>query len=490
MTSSAISGAQSQWFGHPRGLATLFFTEMWERFSYYGMRALLVLFMTDAARGGFGMTVQTASAVFGLYTFGVYALAIPGGWVADQLIGKKRAVLYGGVVIALGHTCLAIESHATFFAGLFLIVVGTGLLKPNVSAIVGDLYPEGGARRDAGFSIFYSGINVGAFLGQAICPLLGEKLDWHFGFGAAAIGMTLGVIQYVAGQRYLEGAGDRSEESAAVRPHTWKLFSLGVSLFVLLFALAAALIGSDRVAFVDFVRVLGQSVALVVTLYFAWVLAFGCRNSLERGRVAVCAVLFLGAAVFWAGFEQAGSSMNLFARDHTNRMLFGWEAPAGWLQNVNPFLIVVLAPIVGQLWVWLGDRNPSIPVKFGLGMILLGLGFLVLSWGSLGATAGARVGMRWLVVTYFFHTVGELCLSPVGLSSITKLSPPRLVGQMMGTWFMGAAIGNLIAGLVGGYVESMPMPRLFGAVGMAEIIAGAGFLILAPLVTRLAGGVR
>jgi POT family proton-dependent oligopeptide transporter len=465
---------------------------MWERFSYYGMRALLVLFLTDTVRGGFGFETQTATAIYGLYTFGVYVMALPGGWIADRLIGTKRAVLYGGIVIALGHYCLAIHNQYTFFAGLFLVVLGTGLLKPNVSAIVGDLYPEGGARRDAGFSIFYSGINVGAFLGQIVCPLLGEKYDWHLGFGAAAIGMTAGVIQYALGQRHLAGAGEYYlTNTAQERAGSFKKFLLGVGLFV---ALAIVLLAGSSMGFlpltlVQFATYTGYIVVALAVVYFAYVITFVCRDRVERGRIGVCAVLFVGAALFWAGFEQAGSSMTLFARDFTDRMVGTFEVPAGSVQNVNAMLIIFLAPVTGALWIKLGSRNPSIPVKFAMGLALLGVGFLVLAWGATYVDPG-KVGMQWLVVTYFFHTIGELCLSPVGLSSMTKLAPERLVGQMMGTWFMGAALGNLFAGLVGGYIETMPMPNLFGTVAGISIGAGLLFLLFSPLINRMAHGVK
>ncbi|HVS16273.1 MAG TPA: peptide MFS transporter [Thermoanaerobaculia bacterium] len=490
MTTSSMAGPQ--WFGHPRGLSTLFFTEMWERFSYYGMRALLVLFLTDTARGGFGLETQTATAIYGLYTFGVYVMALPGGWVADRLIGTKRSVLYGGIVIALGHYCLAIQNQSTFFVGLALIVLGTGLLKPNVSAIVGDLYPEGGARRDAGFSVFYSGINVGAFLGQLVCPFLGEKYDWHLGFGAAAIGMTAGVIQYALGQRHLEGAGEHHRTAShEERASAFKQFVIGVGSFAVLVAvlIAGSSAGYVPLTLVQFATWTGYIVVALAVLYFAYVITFVCRDRIERGRIGVCAFLFVGAALFWAGFEQAGSSMTLFARDFTDRMLGTFEVPAGSVQNVNALLIILLAPVVGALWIKLGARNPSIPVKFALGLVLLGVGFLVLAWGANYVDPG-KVGMQWLVVTYFFHTVGELCLSPVGLSSMTKLAPERLVGQMMGTWFMGAALGNLFAGLIGGYIESMPMPNLFGTVAAISVGAGLLFLVFSPLINRLAHGVR
>ncbi len=483
-----------QWFGHPRGLSTLFFTEMWERFSYYGMRTLLILFMTDSAYKGLGMDAERAGAIYGLYTFGVYALALPGGWIADRLVGQRKAVLYGGILIALGHYSMAVPAISTFYAGLMLIVLGTGLLKPNVSAIVGDLYTDKGARRDAGFSIFYMGINIGAFAGPIVCSFVGEGregaswVNWHYGFGAAGVGMTAALVQYVLGQKYIEGCGELKEEYAhadkvaAARRHF--AFGLGAvaALIVVLVALGSS--GVLPITLVGFAQATGIIVTLLAALYFAWVIGFVCHDSTERKRVGVCALLFLGAAIFWSGFEQAGSSMNLFARDETDRVLFGTEIAAGTLQAVNPLFIILLAPVMGMLWVWLDRRSPSIPAKFGYGLILLGVGFLVLAWGSTYLGGGAKVGMQWLVVTYFFHTVGELCLSPVGLSSMTKLAPDRLVGQMMGTWFMGSALGNLIAGLVAGYIEEKPLPELFGTVATIVMVAGVLFLLFAPLINK------
>jgi POT family proton-dependent oligopeptide transporter len=493
-------------FGHPRGLATLFFTEMWERFSYYGMRALLILFMTDAAHGGLGMTVEHAGAIYGLYTFAVYALALPGGWIADRLLGQRRAVLYGGVLIAAGHYSLAIPSMATFYAGLLLIASGTGLLKPNISAIVGDLYTERDTRRDAGFSIFYMGINVGAFFGPLVCSWLGEPrpgadwVNWHYGFGAAGIGMTLAVAQYIAGRHHLDGAGELKGEAA--RPEqvstSWRRFGIG-SLAVGVLVVAAAGAGAAGVlplTLVGFAESVFYLVTLVFLTYFAIALVFLCRTGLERRRVAVCFILCVGAAMFWSGFEQAGSSMNLFTRDLTDRRILGTEITAGTLQSVNPIFIILLAPVVGASWVRLGTRSPSTPVKFGLGLILLVVGFLVMAWASSHLDSG-KVGMQWLVATYFFHTIGELCLSPVGLSSITKLSPDRLVGQMMGMWFMGAAIGNLVAGLVARYlpaVESIEAAmangvELFGAVAILAMTVGAAFLACARPIRALSAGV-
>ena len=493
-------------FGHPRGLSTLFFTEMWERFSYYGMRALLILFMTAApVTGGLGYDATTAGAIYGLYTFGVYALALPGGWIADRLLGQRRTVLYGGVLIALGHYSLAVPSITTFYVGLLLIVFGTGLLKPNISAIVGDLYAEKGARRDAGFSIFYMGINVGAFAGPLVCSWLGEPrdgapwVDWHYGFAAAGVGMTFALIQYVLGQRYLRGAGELKEDSgqpgrlSAAR----KQFLIGLAATAVVVAVMAGLTMSGALPVTVFAESVFYVVTAVFLAYFAIVIFFVARNQTERQRLTVCFVLCLGAAMFWSGFEQAGSALNLFARDLTDRTIFGTEITAGALQAVNPIFIILLAPVVGMTWVRLGARNPSMAVKFGLGLVLLAVGFLVMAWASMSLADG-RVGMQWLVATYFFHTIGELCLSPVGLSSMTKLAPGRLVGQMMGTWFMGAAIGNLVAGLITRYMPQTETVeaavqngvQLFGAVAAVVGAAGVIFIIFSRPLRKMQAGVN
>ena len=506
-TAPAAHAAGAEVFGHPRGLMTLFFTELWERFSYYGMRALLILYMTDAARGGLGMETEISGAIYGLYTFGVYALALPGGWIADRIVGQRQAVFIGGIIIAAGHFMLAApmvvpgSEYWSFYLGLLLVVIGTGLLKPNVSAIVGDLYvndaPE---RRDAGFSIFYMGINIGAFLGPLICGWFAERVDWHLGFSLAGIGMTLGLIQYARGIKYLNGAGELTGEAAETDRVAAARRQLGIGLTVTL-ALAAGIYGlaaADIVnlTVVGFAKTTGIIVVVVAAIYFSAIITFGCHDRVERQRVFVIFLLFLGAAMFWSGFEQAGTSMNIYARDFTDRVFLGWETPTSWLQSVNPIFIILLAPVMGMLWVKLGARSPSIPVKFGMGLVMLGVGFLVLAWGSLYVPANAAgdpavgVAMTWLVVTYFFHTVGELALSPVGLSSVTKLSPHRLVGQMMGTWFMGAALGNLVAGLVSSRIESLPPEQLFAVV--ASIVVGAGliFILFSRLINRMTHGIK
>ena len=484
---------------------TLFNTELWERFSYYGMRAFLILYMTDVATGGLGLDTEMSSAIYGLYTFGVYALALPGGWIADRLIGQRQAVLVGGIIIALGHFTLAAplaipgSDFWSFYLGLLFLVIGTGLLKPNVSAIVGDLYegdtPE---RRDAGFSIYYMGINIGAFLGPLVCGYFAENIDWHVGFSLAGIGMVFGLIVYIRGIPALKGAGELNEEALArvAQGRKQLIYALvGIFFFCLaMYGLVAN--GTIKMTVVGFAQATGLIVVIVAAIYFGGVIGLACRDKVERHRVFVIFLLFLGAAMFWSGFEQAGSSMNIYARDLTDRMIFGWETPTSWLQSVNPIFIILLAPVMGMLWVQLGARYPSIPVKFGMGLALLGVGFLVLAWGSLYVPEGAAgnpavgVAMTWLVVTYFFHTVGELALSPVGLSSVTKLSPHRLVGQMMGTWFMGAALGNLVAGLIAGRIETLPPEQLFTVVASISVGSGLLFLLFAPLINRATHGVK
>jgi len=484
---------QTGFFGHPRGLATLFFTEMWERFSYYGMRGILILFMVDAIQtGGLGMTDGKAAAIYGLYTAGVYLMALPGGWFADKLVGARNAVFYGGFLIAAGQFSLAFASTtpAGFYSGLALIVLGTGLLKPNVSAIVGDLYPEGGSRRDAGFSIFYMGINLGAFVGPLVCGALGEQIAWKYAFMAAGTGMVLGLIQYRVGAGLADLGGAPRLESAE-RKRTNQTLFLAVVAIVAVAAILSFLQSRGITSF-NLQQAAGATGAFIVGLamvYFAYQLVFGGLDTVEKKRMVVIFFLFIGAALFWSGFEQAGSSMNLFADRLTDRVLFGWEVPASWLQSVNPIFIIIFAPVFGWLWVALGSRNPSIPMKFGMGLILLGIGFLVMAWAAVYASPENGVSPMWLVVTYFLHTSGELCLSPVGLSSITKLAPKRLVGQSMGIWFMGAALGNLIAGLAAGQMETLPLTQLFGTVAAIVIGSGILFVLFKGPIHKLTAGV-
>jgi proton-dependent oligopeptide transporter, POT family len=496
-----LAPGQRGFFGHPRGLATLFFTEMWERFSYYGMRALLILFMTAAVeKGGLGFDTQKAGAIYGLYTSGVYLAAMPGGWLADHLIGQRRAVLFGGIIIALGHFSMALPGTFFFYLGLLLIVLGTGLLKPNISTMVGDLYPEGGARRDAGFSIFYMGINIGAFSAPLVVGWLGERVDWHVGFGAAGVGMGFGVLQYVLGGKYLGEVG-RSPKNGVTPPaepgrhrkaRSSRLLGLGVVGVLVVLGVLQLLGVVDLMSAVGLASAGGLIIVSLALAFFAYMFTAGGLDSVEKRRLGVIGVLFICSAIFWAGFEQAGSSLNLFARELTDRTFLGWEMPASFLQSVNALLIIGLAPAFAWLWVWLNKRGlePASPAKFSMGLVLLGAGFGVMVVASLAAAAGHKVSPLWLVLTYLLHTFGELSLSPVGLSTVTKLAPHRMVGLMMGVWFMSMSLGNLIAGRVAGLFETMPLPRLFGAVAATAIAAGLLLALFVRPIRRLMGGVH
>ena len=493
---ATASHAGQQWFGHPRGLATLFFTEMWERFSYYGMRALLILFMTAAVTSdnpGLGFEVDKAAAVYGLYTAMVYLLALPGGWVADNLWGLRKAVFVGGCIIAAGHFSMAIPTLPTFYLGLMLITIGTGLLKPNISAIVGDLYPEGGARRDAGYSVYYMGINLGGFLGPLLCGYFGEGMNWHLGFSLAGFGMVAGLIQYRRGLRHLGDAGRLDLGDPVLVARKSRTFYLAMAAVGAVIVLAVLLVraGALAIPLTTVAQSLGVVIVGLTVLYFIYLLVAGGHTTMEKRRLGVIFWLFLLAALFWSGFEQAGSSLNLFAERLTDRVMLGWEMPASWLQSVNSFFIIVMAPVVGGVWVWLANRraNPSIPVKFGLGLLGLSVGFFVIAWGAANATPENGASPAWLVVMYFLHTVGELALSPVGLSSMTKLAPRNRVGQMMGVWFVATALGNLIAGLVAGTLGGMAPSHLFQTVAMITGGVGLFALVVSPAIKRLMGNV-
>ncbi len=455
---------KNTFFGHPTGLSTLFFTEMWERFSYYGMRALLVLYLsTSIIEGGMGLSIAEASAIYGLYTAFVYLTALPGGWVADNILGQRKTVWYGGIIIAAGHFTMAIPNDTAFFIGLILVIIGTGLLKPNISTMVGDLYPEGGARRDAGFSVFYMGINLGAFLGPLLCGYFAEKVDWHMGFGLAGIGMVLGLIQYRLSGKYLGDIGmeakanEKDDDLVNGNPKSNRLLG-GIIAAVLIVALFVFQLAGyiDVTTFQGFAQAMGFIIISVVIAYFLYLFLAGGLTTPEKKKVAVILVLFFAAALFWSGFEQAGSSLNLFAKYFTGLSFGSFTLPASWFQSVNSFFIITLAPLFGLMWIRLSQRNlePSSPLKFAFGLILLGLGFLAMVGAANvvanGLTDGIKASPFWLILTYFLHTTGELALSPVGLSTTTKLAPKRYVGQMMGIWFVGTAFGNLIAGLAAG----------------------------------------
>ena len=603
-TERQLPSDDARFFGHPRGLSTLFFTEMWERFSFYGLRPLLVLFMTAALMsGGFGFDRPTASAIVGIYAASVYLASLPGGWIADRLLGLRRAIMVGAVLISAGHISISFSSFAhskvPFFIGLIFIVLGTGLLKPNISAIVGDLYPEGGARRDAGFSIFYMGINTGAFLGQLVTGFLGEKVGWHFGFGAAGVGMLIGLAWFATrSKRTLGNLGmEPSRHADPVKQRRQErtikaavVVGLGLLLVVIILSATGVLHLNPRV--------IGEYMTYVLVgvavFYFLALFILGGLTRDEKKRIGVIFILFVFAAIFWAAFEQAPTSLNLFARDFTQRRLMrtsapsasgvqnalaeglegmkpsgsiqvtgvrdlpaensaradiefkdfeinqtqagaqtrtagysgygvgnikhnsdgawvlttiewssnvlnanievgGWAIPAIWFQSVNSAFIILLAPVFASLWVAMARRRMELssPAKFAIGLLLAGVGFaLMIFAANIVVNSGGlvKVSFMWLTISYLFQTLGELSLSPVGLSSMTKLSPRKYVGQMMGVWFLASSVGNLIAGLVGGRVDPEKleqMPILFIGTTLALVAAGVLLLALTPLIRKL-----
>ncbi len=464
--------------GHPRGLATLFLTEFWERFSYYGMRAILILFMVATpAAGGLGLDTQTAASIYGLYTGSVYLATIPGGIIADQLLGLRRAVLVGGILIALGHYSLALHAFETmFFGGLVLIVLGTGLLKANISSLVGKLYAPDDERRDSGFTIFYMGINLGAFVSPFICGYLGQRVGWHWGFGAAGVGMTFGLLQFVVGSKRLGTSGVLTSP-----PKDAGKLWVAVSLSVV--AIGAALILSGR--YRDYL-IVGSAAAL-----FAWLLLKGADNAVERKRIAAIALLFVFASLFWMGFEQAGSSLTLFADRLTDNNILGWDMPSSYYQSVEPFFVIALAPVFAWMWMRLGRRAPSSPAKFAIALALLSMSFFFIAFAAmLFDEAQVKVSPLWLVLVYLLHALGELSLSPIGLSMVSKLAPVRILGFIMGIWFLTNAVGNFTAGSVAGYFDRLPLPHLFGAVGLVTFVATVVLMLLARPIRGLMSGVR
>jgi proton-dependent oligopeptide transporter, POT family len=427
-------------FGHPRGLSTLFFTEMWERFSYYGMRAFLILYMVaPVSAGGLGFGDARAASIYGTYTGSVWGATIAGGLIADKLLGQYRTVLVGGIVIALGHFTLAFKSLPSFYGGLILIVIGTGLLKPNVSTLVGSLYPRDDTRRDAGFSVFYMGINLGAFLGPIVAGYLAQRVNWHIGFAAAGVGMAFGVVQYVLGRHRLTSGIARLGQQPDVP--------------------TAATTAAERTA---------PSTA-------------GLSRD-EWKRIGAIVIFFMAAVLFWGAYEQAGSTLNLFADRYTRLELGGFEFPSSWFQSVQPIFVILLSPAFGWMWLRLGRNEPSVPAKFAWGLLMMGLSFAILiPAGAMASSAGIRVSPWWLIVSYFISELGELCISPVGLSAVTKLAPLRIVGLMMGVWFLSNAFGNKLAGWAAGFFSSMPLNTLFGYVTLVLVIAaGVMFLLVKP----------
>jgi len=494
MKDSPSFAAPSDFGGHPRGLGTLFFTEMWERFSYYGMRAILMYFMlAPVAAGGLALSARQGGLIYGTYTMCVYVLSIPGGFIADNFLGSRRAVFYACIIIALGHFTLAFHSLDAFFGGLTLVALGSGLLKPNMSSMVGGLYRPGDPRRDAGFSIFYMGVNLGAFIAPFVTGYLAQSAQWkrflvamgfnpanswHWGFAAAGVGMTLGLTVFVVTGRRIAHVGLPPAREAG-RP--WGRLALVLAGVAAFFFYVRK---SDQPGY-EWMR------SIYVIVPVAVVLLFGFRKDLNAKRIAAVAVFFIAAMVFWMIFEQAGSTIALFGDRLTRTEIFGWSFPSAWFQSINSFFVILLAPVFAWIWVKLGDRQPSSPFKFMLGLVFLGLSFALMVPAA-RLTATGRVSPLWVVGLFFLQTLGELCLSPVGLSTMTKLAPPKLVGLVLGIWFLADALGNKVAGLLAGEFTTDPakLAAFFSHQAIIVGVASLALLALVPWVKRLMGGVK
>lgn len=501
-TPDSASRYDNGFFGHPRALQPLFFTEMWERFSYYGIRPLLVLFMAASLYdGGLGFSNTEASAIVGIYAGAIYLSALPGGWLADNWLGQRRAVWYGSVLIALGHLAIALSAlwgATAFFIGLILIVLGSGLFKTCISVMVGSLYDTTDVRRDGGFAIFYMGINIGALLAPLLSGVLMEHWGWHWGFGIGGLGMLAALMIFrlwaVPAMQRADAARGREATWDAPAQHrrhvgTWVAVFM-VLLIGLVMLSATGVIHIDASALAEAMT----SVLIVVALgFYAYLMLFNGLNGDERARVTICFVLIVAAAFFWAAFEQQPTSYNLFANAYTDRSLFGWEVPTVWFQSLNPIFIVLLGPLFGWLWPALGRRHlePGSPMKFVFGLLLAAAGFGLMMLAAQRVLSGpGLVSPLWIVASMLLLTLGELCLSPVGLSTMSGLSPRRTQGQLMGLWFTGSALGNLVAGLIGGHVnpeEVQQLPELFGRSAIALVIFAVVLLLLVPVFKRMLG---
>ncbi|KXI28143.1 peptide MFS transporter [Paraglaciecola hydrolytica] len=485
MTTKTIDRtSDTRFIGHPLGLSTLAMTEMWERMSYYGMRAMLVLFMTAALQeGGMGLTVLAAGAIYGLYTGSVYFAGLPGGWIADRLIGGQNAVFFGGVIIMVGHIILAIPHDASFFIGLIFVVLGTGLLKPNIGAMVGELYTAKDSRRDAGYTLYYMGINIGSLIGYGICGYLQVNYGYHYAFGAAAVGMLIGLIQFKLTQKNIEGVSQQPVVPLTVQGQKIAWSVIGVCLAII--AIVTTLTFQGVIVIEP--RALAEKVAVIFVftflLYFFGIFFLGKLNADEKKRMGALFLICVASSCFFAGFEQAGSSLNLFGLDYTQRMFGTFEVPAAWFQSANSIFIILLSPFFAALWINLGKRmlEPSYSVKCALGLIIMASGFIVMFFAAQYAASGMKVAPYWLVATYFLHTVGELCLSPVALSAVSKLSPKRFGGQMMGVFVLTYSMGSVIAGLLAGQFDPNQveqMPGLYMQISLFSIAIGIVLLLL------------
>lgn len=483
---------QKGFFGHPKGLFTLFFTEFWERFSYYGMRALLVLYMYDTiANGGLGMEQGTALAIFSIYGSLVYMSGIIGGWIADRILGTSNTVFYGGIFIMLGHLVLALPAGVTaLFISMFLIIIGTGLLKPNVSSVVGDMYSPTDNRRDAGFSIFYMGVNAGAFIAPLVVSTIGEKYNYHLGFGIAAVGMLLGLIVFMTTRGKNLGRAGRQVPNPLKPEERKKVFGtialavVVLAIFIVLTSLAGILTVEGVILFVSILAI------VIPIIYFVVMYKSPKTTADERSRVLAYIPLFISGVMFWAIQEQGSTILATYAKDHTQLTYGGFKIPVGWFQSLNPLFIIIFAPVFAAVWVKLGNRQPSTPKKFSLGLLFAGLSFLVMVIPASIHGNETLASPLWLVLSFFLVVVGELCLSPVGLSTTTKLAPAAFSAQTMSLWFLTSAAAQAINAQLVQYYENISQVVYFAALGGVSVILGLIVLMISPKIQRLMKGVQ
>jgi POT family proton-dependent oligopeptide transporter len=502
MAQATTAPQRRELFGHPVGLYILFFTEMWERFSYYGMRAILVLYLVSATQGGnagLGWTNAEALALYGWYTMLVYVASIPGGIIADKLLGQKKTVLWGGIILVAGHGILAVEEMWAFYTGLGLIIAGVGMLKPNISTMVGGLYKEGDIRRDKGFTIFYIGINLGAFLSSLIVGYVGENIGWHWGFGLAGIAMALGLLVYLWGQKYLVEVGNllskAERDSGASFGGMFKdLFKSPLQLTIT----AALLIGS--IYYLLAVDVAYGFLFIFLTLVTAMMLMVykDLTTQVMKDRYVVMLLSFILVIVFWGAFEQAGGLMNIYALEKTDRSLpfslplIGNEVPASWFQSLNALFIIIFGVVVANFWAKrkLKSKEASSIFKMAIGVIIMGLGFVFMVFASMEFQNNGASAMYWLVLAYLFHTIGELSSSPVALSFITKLAPVKYASLMMGVYFAATGLGNKVAGIVGEFSSEAGDGTIFMGITIFTVAFAILVLLMLKPLKRLTHGVE
>ncbi|OME69284.1 MFS transporter [Paenibacillus odorifer] len=482
---------QTGFFGHPKGLFTLFFTEFWERFSYYGMRAILVYYMYyEVSKGGLGFPEDMALSIMSIYGSLVYMSGIIGGWLADRIFGTSKAVFYGGVLIMFGHILLAIPGNATlFFSSMIMIVLGTGLLKPNVSSIVGEIYSEQDNRRDAAFSIFYMGINLGGFISPLIVGAVGMN-NFHLGFSIAAVGMFIGLVVYVVTRTKNLGLAGTIVRNPIPAEQKKKLFTwIGIGLVVLAVVVTVGIL-TGILTFETFIKIVGVLGLLIPTMYFIVMYRSPKTTAVERSRILAYIPLFIASIMFWAIQEQTSTVLASFADKRTQLDFAGIHISPAWFQSLNPLFIIALAPAFAWLWLKLGNRQPTIPQKFSLGLLFAGLSFLVILVPAYFGGANSLVNPLWLVLSYFIVVIGELCLSPVGLSATTKLAPAAFTAQMMSMWFLSNAAAQAInAQIVKFYTPDTEM-LYFGVIGGVAIVLALILFLFSPKIQNFMKGIR